>query len=44
MGENSKPASVFTLLSALEKILPQEGYEVAQGQGLAAAEQALGNS
>ncbi len=42
MGENSKPAAVLTLLSALEKILPQEGYEVAQGQGVSAAEQKLG--
>ena len=42
MGENSKPAAVLTLLSALEKILPQEGYEVAQGQGVGAAEQRLG--
>ena len=42
MGENSKPAAVLTLLSALEKILPQEGYEVAQGQGVGAAEQKLG--
>ena len=42
MGENSKPAAVLTLLSALDKILPQEGYEVAQGQGVGVAEQKLG--
>ncbi|MEE8443374.1 MAG: hypothetical protein V3S37_06445 [Dehalococcoidia bacterium] len=41
MGENSKPSSVFTVLSALEDILPAEGYEVARGEGVAAAQRAL---
>ena len=41
MGENSTPASVLTFLSALEEILPQEGYELAQGEGVAAAQRAL---
>ncbi len=41
MGENAKASPVLTLLSALEEILPQEGYEVARGEGLAAAQRAL---
>ena len=41
MGENAKPSSVLTCLSALEEILAQEGYEVAHGEGVAAAQRAL---
>ena len=41
MGENAKASAVLTLLSALEEILPQEGYEVARGEGVAAAQRAL---
>ena len=41
MGENSRPSAVLSLLSALEELLSQEGYEVAQGQGVAAAQRAL---
>ncbi|MSQ22264.1 MAG: alanine--glyoxylate aminotransferase family protein [Dehalococcoidia bacterium] len=41
MGENAKPSNVVTLLSALEEILPKMGYEVAKGEGVAAAQRAL---
>ena len=41
MGENAKPSNVLTLLSALEEILPQVGYEVAKGEGVAAAQRSL---
>ncbi len=41
MGENSKPASVLAVLSAIEQLLDKEGYEVARGEGVAAAERAL---
>lgn len=41
MGESSKAEYVFALLSALEDILPAEGYEVGRGSGVAAASQAL---
>ena len=41
MGENATASAVLTLLSALEEVLPQEGYEVARGQGVAAAQRAL---
>ena len=41
MGENSRPSSVLTFLSALEDVLPEEGYEVARGEGVAAAQRAL---
>ena len=44
MGENSKPGSVLLFLSALETLLPQWGYEVAAGAGVAAASKALANS
>ena len=37
MGESSTRANVLHLLSALEHILPQEGYEVAVGAGVSAA-------
>ena len=41
MGESSKPEYVLALLSALERTLPQMGYEVAAGAGVAAASGAL---
>ena len=41
MGESSKKGNVITLLSALEKILPEMGYEIAVGSGVKAAEDAL---
>ncbi|MBI4201082.1 MAG: alanine--glyoxylate aminotransferase family protein [Chloroflexi bacterium] len=41
MGENSKASNVLTFLSALEQLLPQEGFEVASGAGVAAAQRAL---
>jgi len=44
MGESSKQENVITLLSALEKILPEVGYEVAVGSGVKAAEDALAAS
>lgn len=37
MGESSKSEYVLTLLSALESVLPEAGYEVAAGAGVAAA-------
>jgi len=43
MGEASTAGNVMFLLSALEKILPQEGYEVPVGAGVAAASKALSN-
>ena len=41
MGEGARETNVFALLSALETILPQQGYEVAYGASLAAAQRAL---
>ena len=41
MGESSKPEYVLALLSALEKILPDHGYEVASGVAVAAASKSL---
>ena len=41
MGESSKPEYVLALLSALEKILPEHGYEVASGAAVAAASESL---
>ena len=41
MGESSRERNVFSLLSALERILPLEGYEVAPGSGVAGAQRAL---
>ena len=41
MGEASTGGNLLLLLSALEKILPQEGYEVPAGVGVAAASKAL---
>jgi alanine-glyoxylate transaminase/serine-glyoxylate transaminase/serine-pyruvate transaminase len=40
MGESSRSEYVLALLSALEKILPKQGYEVPQGAGVAAASKA----
>ena len=37
MGESSKSEYVLALLSALESVLPEAGYEVAGGAGVAAA-------
>jgi alanine-glyoxylate transaminase / serine-glyoxylate transaminase / serine-pyruvate transaminase len=37
MGESCVPANVFALLNALEKILPDHGFEVAKGAATAAA-------
>ena len=41
MGESSKQENVIALLSALERILPEVGFEVAKGTGVKAAEDAL---
>ncbi|CAI8007903.1 Uncharacterized aminotransferase MJ0959 [Geodia barretti] len=41
MGESAKESNVFALLSALEQILPDFGYEVASGASLSAAQRAL---
>lgn len=41
MGEASTAGNVMSLLSALEEILPREGYEVPVGAGVAAASKAL---
>lgn len=37
MGESSRSEYVLALLSALERVLPEAGYEVAGGAGVAAA-------
>ncbi|MCY4580296.1 MAG: alanine--glyoxylate aminotransferase family protein [Chloroflexi bacterium] len=42
MGESSKAEYVLALLSALENVLPKEGYEVARGSGVAAASAQFG--
>ncbi len=44
MGESARESNVFTLLSALERILSSLGYEVAYGSSLAAAQRALAAS
>ena len=41
MGDSSKSEYVMALLSALEKILPSQGFEVAVGAGVAAASRSL---
>lgn len=41
MGESCVPANVFNLLSALEKLLPEHGYETGKGAGVAAAARRL---
>jgi aspartate aminotransferase-like enzyme len=40
MGYNSKPSSVFLVLSALEQVLHGFGVPIALGSGVAAAEAA----
>ncbi|MDA1278636.1 MAG: alanine--glyoxylate aminotransferase family protein [Chloroflexi bacterium] len=37
MGESCVPANVFALLNALEKTLPEQGFEVGRGAAVAAA-------
>ena len=44
MGESSKAEYVLTLLSALETVLPEFGYEVASGAGVSAASGELGTA
>ena len=44
MGEASTGANLLLLLSALEEILPKEGYEVPGGAGVAAASKTLASS
>ena len=44
MGEASTNANLLLLLSALEEILPTEGYEVPAGAGVAAASKALASA
>ncbi len=41
MGGSAEESNVLALLSALERILPEEGYEVAYGAGVGAAQQAF---
>ena len=41
MGESSKAEYLLALLSSLEGILPDEGYEVALGAGVSAASRRL---
>ena len=41
MGESSTAANVLLLLSALEALLPTQGFEVPAGQGVAAASRVL---
>ena len=43
MGDSARDRNVFALLSALESILNANGYEVAYGSSLAAAQVALAN-
>ena len=41
MGESSRESNVLAFLSALERILADEGYEVARGAGVTGAQRAL---
>ena len=41
MGESSRESNVLAFLSALERILAEEGYEVARGAGVTGAQRAL---
>ena len=41
MGYSSSPMNVLALLSALEQLLPKQGFEVARGAGVDAADKAL---
>lgn len=44
MGESCVPANVFAMLSALETLLPRQGYAVQAGAATAAAAQSLANA
>jgi alanine-glyoxylate transaminase/serine-glyoxylate transaminase/serine-pyruvate transaminase len=44
MGESCVPANVFALLNALEKILPEHGFEVGKGVAAAAASAQLADN
>ena len=44
MGESSKAQYVMAVLSALEEILPRQGYEVPYGAGVAAASRSLASA
>jgi aspartate aminotransferase-like enzyme len=44
MGETSTPANVYHVLSAFEKILPENGYEVPVGAATSAASKVLAKS
>lgn len=44
MGESCVPANVFAMLSALETLLPRQGYAVQPGVATAAAAQSLANA
>ena len=41
MGDSCREANVLTLLSALERILPAQGFPVEPGSGVAAAQRSL---
>lgn len=41
MGESCQPQNVLAVLSALERVLPQHGFEVGVGAGVAAASEEL---
>lgn len=44
MGESSTPASVLTVLHALESVLPEAGHPIDSGVGVAAAQRAYAGS
>jgi len=41
MGYASRPANVLLLLSALEQLLPEQGYQFEHGSSIAAANERL---
>ena len=41
MGGSAEESNILSLLSAMERILPEEGYEVAYGAGVAAAQRSF---
>jgi alanine-glyoxylate transaminase/serine-glyoxylate transaminase/serine-pyruvate transaminase len=41
MGESCQASNVLFVLSALEQILPQQGYALTYGEGVAAAQKVL---
>jgi len=43
MGESCVPANVFNLMNALERLLPEHGYETGKGVGTGAAAAQLAN-